>query len=403
MTDGEFRAVIEKFADQGRCVAHFEGRAVFVRFALPGEEVLISIDEPARKEARFWTGEVKEVFSPSPFRVDPAWKEAGSKAQGGGIGGADLCYVSLEGQILWKKWVIENQLERLGAIEAACPVERLQFDLENGGLHWRSRIELLTNFEGLASMRKRESHSLVPISTMPLCSSPLLKKMQEAGIWKGGLPANTAIRAAIGSGGENDFFIGIGGMAPAGKRILTQTVKLDRIYKYEVNAASFWQVHIMAAQTLAKCVYDLAKPFTGALAWDLYSGSGLFTLPLGSLFKKVESVEQAPMAVKMAGKNTGKEKRFSLFCAKVEKALLFLSSSPNLVVADPSRSGLGREVCEKLSKKGAGALIYVSCNPTTFARDCGYLEKKGYRLEFLRGFDLYPCTHHVEVVGLLVR
>ncbi|MBQ1803782.1 MAG: RNA methyltransferase, partial [Bifidobacteriaceae bacterium] len=50
-----------------------------------------------------------------------------------------------------------------------------------------------------------------------------------------------------------------------------------------------------------------------------------------------------------------------------------------------------------------GALVYVSCNPATFARDCGYLKEEGYRMEFLRGFDLYPCTHHAEVVALLVR
>ena len=181
MAAKEFKVVIEKFADQGRCITHIDGRTVFVRFALPGEEVLISIDQPARKEARFWTGEVKEVFSPSPFRIDPLWKEAGPKAEGGGIGGVDLCFVSLEGQIAWKKWVIESQLKRLGGTEEECPVERLKFDLENGGLHWRSRIDLLTNSDGRPSMRKRESHSLVSISTMPLCSSPLLEEAKKAG------------------------------------------------------------------------------------------------------------------------------------------------------------------------------------------------------------------------------
>ena len=404
MAAKEFRAVIERFADQGRCITHIDGRAVFVRFALPHEDVLISIDQPAREEARFWTGEVKKVFSASPFRVDPLWKEGGPKALGGGIGGADLCFVRLEGQIAWKKWVIENQLERLGKIEAKCRVERLKFDLKNGGLHWRSRIDLLTNFEGLPSMRKRESHSLVPISTMPLCSSPLLKEAKKAGIWTDALPKNAPLHLAIGSWEEEgNFYIGVGGKKVAGRDALIQQIWLDRPYRYEVDASSFWQVHVMAAQTLAKCVYDLAMGFAGNLAWDLYSGSGLFTLPLGSLFKRVESVEQAPTAVRMARKNTEGEKKFSLSCAKVEKALPSLSPSPDLAVADPSRSGLGREVCEGLAKRGVGALVYVSCNPATFARDCGYLKEEGYRMEFLRGFDLYPCTHHAEVVALLVR
>ena len=404
MAAKEFKVVIEKFADQGRCITHIDGRAVVVRFALPGEEVLISIDQPARKEARFWTGEVKEVFSPSPFRIDPLWKEAGPKAGGGGIGGADLCFVSLEGQIAWKKWVIENQLKRLGGTEEECPVERLKFDLENGGLHWRSRIDLLTNSDGHPSMRKRESHSLVPISTMPLCSSPLLEEAKKAGIWSSPLPENAHLHLAMGTGEvEGNFYIGIGGKKAAGRGTLVQQVLLDRLYSYEVEASSFWQVHVMAAQTLAKCVYQLAKPFSGKLAWDLYSGSGLFTLPLGSLFEKVESVEQAPKAVKMAKKNTGGGKKFSLSCAKVEKALPSLPSVPDFVVADPARSGLGKEVCEGLAKKGVSALAYVSCNPTTFARDFRYLREEGYRLQYLRGFDLYPCTHHVEVAALIVR
>ncbi|MBR4400033.1 MAG: class I SAM-dependent RNA methyltransferase [Aeriscardovia sp.] len=404
MAPREFKAVIEKFADQGRCVTHIEGRAVFVRFALPGEEVLISIDEPARPQASFWTGEAREVLSASPFRVGPLWKEGGPRALGGGIGGADLCFVSLEGQILWKKWVIENQLRRIAGIEAQCPVERLQFDLEHGGLHWRSRIELATNFEGLPSMRRRGSHDLVPVSTMPLGALPLLKEAEKAGIWKGGLPKNSSVRMAVGSGKEEgNFYIGVGGKKLAGRKRLIQEIKLDRAYRYEVDAASFWQVHVLAAQTLAGCVYELAKPFSGKLAWDLYSGSGLFTLPLGSLFKRVESVEQAPKAVQAAKRNTGGDKKFVLSCAKAEKAIPALSPSPGLVVADPSRSGLGRQVCEGLAEKNVGALAYVSCNPTTFARDCGYLREKGYRLEFLRGFDLYPCTHHTEVVALLVR
>ena len=80
---------IERYADQGRCVGHVDGRVVFVRFALPGEKVRVTLDEPHDRADRFWTGEVTEVLEASPERVQPAWPLAGPIAQGGGVGGAD--------------------------------------------------------------------------------------------------------------------------------------------------------------------------------------------------------------------------------------------------------------------------------------------------------------------------
>ena len=405
MAAKKYRVLIERFADQGRCVAHVDGRVVFVRFALPGEDELICIDEPARPSDKFWTGEVEEVYSPSPFRIPPSWPEAGPVSQGGGLGGADLCHVSLEGQIEWKRQVIESQLERLAKVKAECPVERLQFDVDNGGLYWRSRIDLVANKQGFPSMRKRGSRSLVPIRTMPLCCAPLLQEAGKAGIWGGGLPANAPVRLSIGNGKEEgNFSISVGGKIVSGKGELSEEVTLaDRRYHYKVRQDCFWQVHILAAQTLASYVFSLAKEFSGKRAWDLYSGSGLFTLPLGSLFGEVKSVEQAPLAVEAARKNAGKDPRFDIRRGEVAKAIPSLGTTPDLTVADPSRAGLGREVCGELGKKGVPALVYVSCNPTTFARDCGFLAEDGYSLASLKGFDLYPSTHHVEVAGLFLK
>ena len=78
---------IERYADQGRCVGHIDGRVVFVRFALPGELVRVVLDEPHDREDRFWTGEVTEVLEASEDRVEPVWPLAGPLAMGGGVGG----------------------------------------------------------------------------------------------------------------------------------------------------------------------------------------------------------------------------------------------------------------------------------------------------------------------------
>ncbi|RFT37701.1 RNA methyltransferase, partial [Bifidobacteriaceae bacterium NR015] len=164
---------IERYADQGRCVGHLDGRVVFVRFALPGELVVVRMDEPMRAKAHFFTGEVVEVLEPSADRVEPHWKLAGPLAQGGGVGGADLIHVSLPGQIRWKASVIANQFQRLAymdVVESDVNVERMPGDEELNGFNWRTRMELVADDEGRLSMRKRESHDRIAIDTMPLAS-----------------------------------------------------------------------------------------------------------------------------------------------------------------------------------------------------------------------------------------
>lgn len=166
---------IERYADQGRCVGHIDGRVVFVRFALPGELVQVALDEPHDRDDRYWTGEVVEVIEPSPDRVDPAWPLAGPLAMGGGVGGADLVHVSLEGQLRWKAATISDQMSRLGHVDVTVPVERAEGDTENGGLHWRTRIEMISDDDGMPSsseiisMRVRQCRP--PFSVSPSARS----------------------------------------------------------------------------------------------------------------------------------------------------------------------------------------------------------------------------------------
>ena len=145
---------IERYADQGRCVGHIDGRVVFVRFALPGELVRVVLDEPHDREDRFWTGEVTEVLEASEDRVEPVWPLAGPLAMGGGVGGADLVHVSLPGQLKWKSTSIAEQMRRLGHVDVDVPIERMPEDEAEQGLHWRTRIEMIADENGRPSMRR---------------------------------------------------------------------------------------------------------------------------------------------------------------------------------------------------------------------------------------------------------
>lgn len=413
---------IERYADQGRCVAHIDGRVVFVRFALPGELVRIALDEPSRRDDRFWTGEVVEVLESSADRCDPAWPLAGPLAMGGGVGGADLVHVSLPGQLAWKRAVVEEQMRRLGHVDIDVPVERLTDDAELGGLNWRTRIELIADEEGFASMRRRGSHTRVRLDTMPLATRALLAVADREHIWEGGFEPGAQIRVAVPEprgdvARSANYAVLVDGDLVAGNRRLTERVAVDgRDFSYAVDAGGFWQIHRNAPMRLPEYVLGLVKESLNgkdnAVLWDLYSGSGLFTLPMATLSAsdaRMLTVEGAPGAVRNARRNIAAAglEGVEALQGDVAKTLVHHVpadlSRPDVVVLDPPRAGARAKVCHQISRSQAPAVIYIACDPTSLARDTATLGQLGYEIRSIRAFDIYPMTHHVETIALFVR
>lgn len=458
---------IERYADQGRCVGHLDGRVVFVRFALPGELVVVRMDEPMRAKAHFFTGEVVEVLEPSADRVEPHWKLAGPLAQGGGVGGADLIHVSLPGQIRWKSAVIANQFQRLAHTDVAesdVNVERIPGDEELNGFNWRTRMELVADDEGRLSMRKRESHDRIAIDTMPLASRAVLAVADSLDLWNRKFDPNSQIRLAVPEPrvdgldfndktalldaiGQNYALI-VNDELVAGSALLRERVRVAvdgdlsriRTFDYDVDARGFWQIHHAAPEHLVSYVLGLVRSALGGrtkntVLWDLYSGSGLFTIPLATLANvggdssgvvgaaepaRVLSIEGAPIAVKNARRNIGRAGlsrdvvealegdvaqtlESQVFKASKSSKIVRRFAHPDVVVLDPPRAGAKAQVCKQIAKSGARSVVYVACDPTSLARDVGTFKELGYRVQSLRAFDIYPNTHHVESVVLMSK
>ena len=465
---------IERYADQGRCVGHLDGRVVFVRFALPGELVVVRMDEPMRAKAHFFTGEVVEVLEPSENRVEPKWKLAGPLAQGGGVGGADLIHVSLPGQIRWKSSVIANQFQRLAHMDVLdndVRVERMPGDEELNGFNWRTRMELVADNEGRLSMRKRESHDRIAIDTMPLASRAVLAVADSLDLWNRKFEPNSQIRLAVpeprvdglehsvdssdkaallSAIGENYALI-VNDEIVAGSALLRERVRVAvdgdsshmHTFDYDVDARGFWQIHREAPEHLVNYVLGLVRSALGGrtkntVLWDLYSGSGLFTIPLATLANvggdsagdagsvgsaepaRVLSIEGAPIAVKNARRNIGRAGlsrdvvealegdvaqtlESQVFKASKSSKIVRRFAHPDVVVLDPPRAGAKAQVCKQIANSGARSVVYVACDPTSLARDVGTFRELGYNVQSLRAFDLYPNTHHVESVVLMSK
>lgn len=418
---------IERYADQGRCVAHIDGRVVFVRFALPGELVRIELDEPHDRDERFWTGEVVEVLEASDDRVEPAWTLAGPLAMGGGVGGADLVHVSLQGQLTWKAVMVSEQMKRLGHADVAVPISRVDGDEKLGGLHWRTRIEMIADENGKPSMRRRGTHVRVPLTTMPLATNALLDVAAANKVWDGGFEPGAQIRLSVpeprhaagesGSPGIGDnYAVLVDGELTSGSRGLTERVTVaGREFAYTVDANGFWQVHRQAPVALANHVIDLVRGemdgAVSAVLWDLYSGSGLFTLPLATMVAertRMFSVEGGDVAVRSQQRNLRALglNDVDVRCGDVSRTLAHVPAHlahPDVVVLDPPRAGAHAKVCRQIAQTGSRSIVYIACDCTSLARDTATLTELGYELADIRAYDIYPMTHHVETVALFRR
>jgi len=184
-------------------------------------------------------------------------------------------------------------------------------------------------------------------------------------------------------------------------------------YKFRVSHLSFFQVNRFLIEDLLRTVTANAR---GELALDLYSGVGFFTLPLAKAFHKVVSVDANLAATHDLYANA--ETAGVAIVSHNEHAEEFLKKpkeKPELVVLDPPRAGLGAEAAEKLADLGAKEIVYLSCDPSTLARDLAVLtgsprkpkEITGpsirYEITEMHLFDLFPQTFHIETLVRLRR
>jgi tRNA/tmRNA/rRNA uracil-C5-methylase (TrmA/RlmC/RlmD family) len=380
-------------AHGGHCVARLEGRVVFVRHALPGEQVLARLTEAA-PTARFWRADAVEVLRASPDRVPPPCPVA----RPGGCGGCDWQHATPVAQRRLKGQVVAEQLRRLAGIvlEPAPVAEAVPGDDE--GLAWRTRMRLAVRADGRAGLRRHRSHDVVALEHCPLAHPALHLPDVLARRWP---PRDEVLVTGGGAGGQPPTVALASSLDPvAGPGRRTEYAGGR---PWRVSAAGFWQVHPGAAEVLVDAVRQVLAPRPGERLLDLYSGVGLFGGCLvGDLgpHGEVVAVEGDARAVRDARRALHDVPQVRLVACDVTSALAsdVVPARADLVVLDPPRSGAGREVCAQVAARGPRAIAYVACDPAALARDVALLRGFGYGMTSLRVLDLFPMTHHVECV-----
>ena len=406
---------VDRVAHGGWCVARHEGRVVFVRHALPGERVIAEITE---ETTRFLRADAVEILDPSPDRVVPPCPYAGP----GRCGGCDWQHATLDAQRGLKAAVVAEQLKRLAGIDREIVVEEVPGAKD--GLGWRTRVQFAARPGGQLGFRKHRSHDIEVVDACLIAHPEVEAVGAEVHEW----PGAAVVEVIASSAGDRAVVVaprprrsvavpdleapssilldqGKGHTVPRrGSGVLREQVG-DRAFR--VAGSGFWQVHPGAAETLLDAVLAYATPEPGEWALDLYCGVGLFAAglaeavgPEGAVF----GLESEAQAVRDAQANLRDLPQARVERGRVEEALdRFQIERADLVVVDPPRSGLGREVVDRVASLEAPRIVYVSCDPATLARDLAWFGERGYELADLRAFDAFPMTHHVECVALLTR
>ncbi|MBC9224896.1 TRAM domain-containing protein [Aeromicrobium sp. 636] len=387
-------------AHGGHCVARLDGQVVFVRHALPGEVVQIRITERSRK---FLRADAIRVLQPSPDRVEPPCPLSGP----GLCGGCDFQHVSAEGQLTLLTDVVREQLQRLAGLEWTGRVEAV-----GPLLDWRTRVVWSVAENGMAGLRRHRSHDVLPIPSCPIAHPDLPDVTEQT--WD-----EPRVESIVSSTGQRllvtDATIGdrleteVDGVVASDGTVRAGTGTLvERVHgrDFRVSGSGFWQVHPAAATTLVDAVMEAAEVRPGDRVLDLYAGAGLFSAFLAPACAPGElvSVEGNRRASANAAENLADLSNASTVHAPVERALArgTLGARADVVVLDPPRQG-AKDAVTAIAALEPRRIVYVACDPAALARDVATFATLGYRLESLRGFALFPMTHHVECVVSLAR
>jgi tRNA/tmRNA/rRNA uracil-C5-methylase (TrmA/RlmC/RlmD family) len=378
---------VERVAPGGDCVAHApDGRVVFVRGALPGEQVRARITDENRRLLR---ADTVEILASSPDRVTPPCP----LAVPGRCGGCDWQHASVPVARSLKGVVLREQLTRLGGIDPG-PVDVEAAPSMPDGLGWRTRVQISVGRDGSRGLLRHRSHAVERVRHCPI-THPLVV---AAGAWRADGPE--AHRVAH----QPRLRVSFAASPTTGEVVIDDDGTLMHRaldHDFQVSGGGFWQVHPDAAQVLADAVLAALHPRAGERALDLYAGAGLFSFALASHGVRVTAVEMAPAAAADARVNcAGLD--VAVQSSDVGEALAGEVPPVDLVVLDPPRTGASAEIMRRLAAAGPRAIAYVSCDGATLARDVRAAAESGYRLEQLRAFDLFPMTAHLESLALLV-
>ena len=389
-----------------------DGRAVFVPFTLPDEDVRVEIFENNKNFAR---GRVVELITSSSQRIPARCPHFGV------CGGCHYQHIPYPTQLEFKLQILTDQLARLGGINNP-PLSGITPSPEIW--NYRYQVQFHLNALGQPGYMDLSGKQVIPISQCFLAHPDLELLRNQLDL----SPEANLTRVSLRQDSLEEQFILLGGLeevapemildlpasvayqSPDG-RAVTLAGQDQLVYEVlgrqlTISPESFFQVNLGVAEKMLDYVLNLVPAQKDLRILELYSGAGFFSAFLAERCRELLAIESSPSACYDFAANLDAYDHVSLYEGAVEDVLPALVAdltTPDLVLLDPPRAGLQPAARKALQELHPADIIYVSCDPSTLARDLKHLREAGYELQSARAFDMFPQTYHIETVALLSK
>ncbi|MDD4689938.1 MAG: 23S rRNA (uracil(1939)-C(5))-methyltransferase RlmD [Eubacteriales bacterium] len=435
----EYIIEITGYTGEGEGVGRADGEAVFVPSAIMGEKLKVLIVKPLKHYAY---GKIIEIITPSAHRVEPEciyYKKCG---------GCVLQHMDYSAQLEFKRIRVQDALKRLGGCDTSVEPVTPSPDI----FRYRNKAQLPVSDAGIGFYEMR-SHNVIDINDCLIQNEVTAKiiKVVRDYMDKYNIPAyneekhNGIIRGIFIRNGSNTgeimtCIITRTKDLPYKEELVESLSKIENMtsifhninrektnvqmgktnyllwgsetiketlcgVEFHISPLSFFQINTKQTEQLYAKAAEFAKVDNPQTVFDLYCGTGTISLITAQNVKKVVGVEIVPSAVENAKKNAERNgiDNVEFFLGKSEALLPQLAKdfSPDTVILDPPRKGCDINLIDSLNKVKPNHIVYVSCDPSTLARDIKNLQ--GYQVEKVVPFDMFPHTKHVECVVLMSR
>ena len=385
-----------------------DGRAVFVPFGLPGERVRVKLTEEKKNFAR---GEIVEVLDLSPDRIAARCRHFGV------CGGCHYQSLPYEKQLQAKTDILIDQLKRIGKIEnppvgpmVACP----------NPWNYRNHVQFSLDEAGALGFQAPASNQVVPISECHL-PEPILDDLWRQLEFQ---PETEIERVSLRAGKDDDLMLVLESDSPDAPELEIEAgISIAHVYEehavviagndhiivpvlerdFKVSAASFFQVNTAMAGKMVEYLLTRLPVSPSSTLLDVYCGVGLFSAFFAPKCKTVIGVESSESSCDDFAVNLDEFANVELYEGYAEDVVPHLEAKPDTVLVDPPRAGLDKAVVDGIIKLSPQVIAYVSCDPSTLARDAARLIAGGYQLREVTPFDLFPQTYHIESISIFER
>jgi len=379
-----------EFDSLGDTIAKYKDIKISVFGGIPNEDVLVGIHRYTKKRKEIIFGVVLDVIVSSDHRIKPPCTYFGA------CSGCQWQHIDYSYQLIIKN----NQVKKQFSGYAELAELNIQPTIPSPDMfNYRNHARFTVRKEGALGFVNRITRRFVTIENCMIMTTGINKILNQLQ----GKVAETSQLTVRHGINTNEWLIQPPIKNPEVELMTGQThyreSLLDRPFR--IASPSFFQVNTLQAETLGNIVKQKCNLNPSSKVVDAYAGVGTFTAIVSEDALKVIAIEESGAAIKDASINLVGLNNVEFIESKTEDAILNLPFIPDAVILDPPRYGCHIEVLKSILGKRPKRVIYVSCDPSTLARDLSVLVKGGYTAIDVQPIDMFPQTHHIECVVTL--